>query len=258
MEEELSCPICWVSYPSSSMDGPTLDSSSSSSVEFLKSPCGHVACSTCMERLLLSTEPLHDFLRRRYLTNDRDDTNPSLVYEQAMDDIVSSCPSKGRCPICRENIDLFDLQPIITCNTSEVDGGLVPCRSTNLEKNTILDTFPVYDTIYLPKTNAFLDDSSSFTFHFMPMGGSSTQVTPCPFIRFENTSKNVRKDQPFEPGFFFFPKSNTFHGKIDWTKVYLKNTMIRVFFCFFYGNACMNSFIFFCFRVFPMTFVIIP
>jgi hypothetical protein len=132
-----------------------------------------------------------------------DDGNPSIVYDQVMEDIVASCPSKGKCPICRMNIDLFQVTPIVTLETS---------KDPIFEGITELNMFPFFGAIFESKNVSF--QNSSFSFHFKSLEGSER-----PFIRFEDESQGQQHDQLFEPCFFFFPKSNTFHGKIDWTKV---------------------------------------
>ena len=214
MNEELLCPICLLS--SSSCE----DILESTAVVFMKSPCGHVACAPCFERLLLITEPLHDFLRWR---NSLDERNPSLLYDQAMDDIVASCPTRGKCPICRVWVDLFHLTPIVkNCSST------IPI----LQRITDLTLCPIYDMIFLPSNKG--SEGSSMSFHFTTLSQGSTASYP--FIRFEHSSYSntdsrcMGYDKPFQSDFFFFPKSNSFHGKIDWTEVRLSYMYPRPYF----------------------------
>jgi hypothetical protein len=189
-DEELYCPICWVS------------SSQDKNAIFVKTPCGHVACYTCLERLLLSTESIHDFFRR-YLS-----LEGQASYEQTMQHIAASCPTRGQCPICRQWIDLFDL--------TQVDTNTTP---TLLAKITQLQLFPIYDMVFIPSLKSLV--GPSFSFHFTSSGDVS-----CPFVRLDHSSdgsentvqQDLTYDQPFD-NFFFFPKSNSFHGRIHWVRV---------------------------------------
>ena len=84
-DSETDCPICLIHVP------------------LLVTPCGHKACQNCFERVLLTTSPSHNY-------SNMTDEYPLNNVEQFEDVIIYSCPSKGRCPLCRKFIDLFDLK----------------------------------------------------------------------------------------------------------------------------------------------------
>ena len=84
-EEQISCPVCWVSSDHSEHSDETgggLSSSAESSsqqVIFAKTPCNHVYCRTCIERILL----------------------PDVA-------------TMGTCPMCRTAVSIFDLRHATT------------------------------------------------------------------------------------------------------------------------------------------------
>lgn len=82
-EEEISCPICWVSSDDLSkhneITAPTNVPTAAEQINFAKTPCNHVYCQTCIERILLP-------------------------------DIATS----GTCPMCRTAVSIFDLRHATT------------------------------------------------------------------------------------------------------------------------------------------------
>ncbi len=74
-------------------------------------PCGHQACLSCLERIFLTTSlrPADAMNSRRRLGQGTDsDENGEKEFLE--DCIISSCPTRGRCPFCRTSMSLFDLR----------------------------------------------------------------------------------------------------------------------------------------------------
>ena len=81
-DEESCCPICLI---------PTTN--------YVTAPCTHSACQQCFERILLSTSS------SRNRNGWDDDYN-----EEAVEDRITECPTRGRCPFCRRAVNMFDLK----------------------------------------------------------------------------------------------------------------------------------------------------
>ena len=94
-EEHIMCPVCWISSNDSTADEGG----------FAKTPCNHVYCRTCIERVLLP-------------------------------DIATS----GTCPMCRTAVSIFDLRNAVTEDALYPSNSDVSCWPI---ANTLFEQFPV-------------------------------------------------------------------------------------------------------------------
>jgi hypothetical protein len=89
-EEQISCPVCWITSDPDNNETtvtaadqpPAAESSSSQVIIFAKTPCNHVYCLNCIERVLL----------------------PDIA-------------TMGTCPMCRSAVSIFDLRHATTLNS---------------------------------------------------------------------------------------------------------------------------------------------
>ncbi|KAL3788080.1 hypothetical protein HJC23_008142 [Cyclotella cryptica] len=103
--DPLSCPIC---LSSSDENGP--------SRQFAKTTCGHIFCASCMEQVL--SKP------RSFQGQDEDD------------DVRFQCATRGKCPMCRQHVSLFELRDAVD------DSCLIIAR------NTTVSTWPIRNARY--------------------------------------------------------------------------------------------------------------
>eukprot|EP00553_Chaetoceros_curvisetus_P013290 CAMPEP_0204638702 /NCGR_PEP_ID=MMETSP0717-20131115/40180_1 /ASSEMBLY_ACC=CAM_ASM_000666 /TAXON_ID=230516 /ORGANISM="Chaetoceros curvisetus" /LENGTH=187 /DNA_ID=CAMNT_0051658553 /DNA_START=34 /DNA_END=594 /DNA_ORIENTATION=+ len=74
-------------------------------------PCGHQACLSCLERIFLTTSLRpSDAMNSRRRLGQGADSDENGEKEFLEDCIISSCPTRGRCPFCRTSMSLFDLR----------------------------------------------------------------------------------------------------------------------------------------------------
>lgn len=99
-EEDNACPIC-LCDPSSSL-------------AFVKGPCGHAVCRPCMERILLTPQSHH-----AYQNNDSE----------------MHIPTRGKCPICRYELNMFEL--IIAHKEAVGDEELAYPKNINVAESPI-------------------------------------------------------------------------------------------------------------------------
>ena len=95
-DSHISCPICLVS--SNDEHHEHEHGETEQNVVFVKTPCGHIFCLHCIERVLIKPR-------------------------------VGRIPTRGPCPMCRETVTLFDLCHAVEAesedasqNTTSVDG----------------------------------------------------------------------------------------------------------------------------------------
>ncbi|KAL7521422.1 hypothetical protein ACHAWX_006096 [Stephanocyclus meneghinianus] len=105
--EPLSCPICFTSS----------DENNETSRPFAKTTCGHVFCATCIEQVLSKPRAVQG----------RDDDD---------DDVRLRCATRGKCPICRGNVSLFELRHVTDDSSFIVD------------RNTKVSTWPISNACY--------------------------------------------------------------------------------------------------------------
>lgn len=182
-EEELACPICLLPD-----QHPVI------------TPCCHKACLQCFERILLTTNPGSNYYSMT--GNEQED-------EAIEDTIIRHCPTRGRCPFCRVNINMFDLRKQTLSSFEKYD---------NQDLINQLDS--VYDPILSMKDTPlnnlkFSDIRKSRTISF------DNGIPELWILGENNNEKEVERKQCFEGGFYYHEKSKTFSGIIDWTKVRL-------------------------------------
>ena len=170
MEEE-TCPICL------------------HNVSLISSPCSHRACRECFERILLSCK------------NDHFQFQGNSIDRNHIDDaIVNSCPTRGRCPICRQCIDMFDLK--------DFDGKFV------FEKNLLI-----------PKDLRGMSFSNED--HDLKILFSQNPLDP-PKLEMKNNDTPNQLDATevvFDEGYHFHVKSNTLIGTVTLQTAHLSGTV---------------------------------
>jgi hypothetical protein len=155
-QEEI-CPICLL---------PQSDER-----KFCTAPCSHRFCVPDAERVLLTKT-------RLAATNDATSADPHQLI-----------PTLGRCPICRQALNLFDLQ-------HDENGNLY-------EKNTDSLSWPVYGKIYSERNN-----SKGLRVSFEATGPTLSWYS-------DGISDEAPNVVAFQPGSHFHAQSRTFHGQID-------------------------------------------
>jgi hypothetical protein len=162
------CPICLV---------PGLS--------LLITPCGHKACKNCLNRVITTTRP----------------SSATFAYqdtEKSEDIITYTCPSKGRCPICRKLIDLFDLK------VWEWNEG---CDGYSNHDKYAYEKMPhVWNT---PLAGlCFENKERSMQVHF------PTSKNELPGVRILEDDGTTSIEMAFQDGFHYFGKSQLFLGQI--------------------------------------------
>lgn len=204
LSEPEECPICFTTDKDSSL---------------LITPCNHSACQSCLERVFLATS-----------SQDLDYNHDDM--ESVHDCIVASCPTRARCPICRQYINMLDMKKrsCIPVKGSSSSSNAV------YERNMCIEETPIAGMIFIPKG----DKIGSMSIHFPPHSSSSINSTNeedslehenaswqnnLPYINIENayghgTLDNgtpIPKRKYFEADSIHFDeKSKTFTGVIDW------------------------------------------
>ena len=230
MTSREECPICFTT------DTP-----------LLVTPCNHLACKLCLERLILSTN---------MVMAERDNINEDM--ETVQDCIVASCPTRGRCPLCRQYINMFDLKyhccsPDDSSNTSSKNEHDFSKKEVISEENSDIMLGYAYDQnisvgdtslagmIFVPRGKGIGQQSIHFPPHHI--NGSNddsdesdqpnnqytdSEYDTLPYISFENIDEDHKLDNGmqrpkrkyFDTGSLrFHDKSKTFTGEIDWTMV---------------------------------------
>ncbi|KAL3774068.1 hypothetical protein ACHAWO_005275 [Cyclotella atomus] len=200
-DEEISCPICL----SSSKD--------SSSTQFAKTVCGHIFCTACLTHVLCK---------------------PRKIYEDE-DDVRKICITRGKCPMCRGHINLFELR-----DTTNPDACAV-------EKNTDVKSWPIFGQAYLQKPLGRVSSRRESLMERLakedgPMKGFGIEFNFCSDVpamkfavpiytySFESTEHECLHELKFDD-FHFHKDTMTFHGKCraadsrPWTQMYPKNDL---------------------------------
>lgn len=185
-DEEYCCPICF-HHPD---DSHKL---------VIGGNCKHPVCQGCMERLLVASSS-----RGNNLSNYESATDEEMLKDQ-----IASLPTRGRCPICKASLDLFDIQyfmmehhDTISLYHKEYNLSNSPLRGCVISvdesyNNTTSHAWPFYiENLVFPE-----DDSS------------------LPYVEFkENYSTSSDDNAPlrryFQPKCFYNDHTHTFHGTV--------------------------------------------
>ena len=164
-------------------------------VVLVKTRCKHKTCLPCMERLLsIPVMPASERNRANaQVPNDDDDFD---------------IPTRGRCPMCREPICLFELERVDTSYESP----------RAISKNHNLSSTGLSGRVYVTNRSAIGDQS----IHFPSADDGSDAL---PYIDF-TLDKRIRLwtrrggsalKMYFEPDCHFHDVTRTFHGRIRWS-----------------------------------------
>lgn len=168
----------------------------------LVSSCGHKICRICFERVLLNTS---SFNNHRFRPNDAE-SNAEL-FEDA---VVSACPTKGRCPMCRKLINLFDLKEYRDHEEEEHKGSGVSVITVALhdayEKMTDISSCPLAGI-------SMGNRGRNMLFEFPAIADQ-----PPVYVKKDSGSGETLMRLPFEDGFHYHEKSKCFLGNLDFTK----------------------------------------
>jgi hypothetical protein len=194
-EQSTTCPVCWIS----SSDTPSSDNNqtitteatdpplsavavatSESPIIFAKTPCNHIYCLSCIERVLLP-------------------------------DIATG----GTCPMCRTAVSIFDLRNAATSSTIYPSNPDVVSswsisnkvykqypNGRNAGRRVLQRMMAKTDSIFQNKFCFEQDQIPKLQFHYSAEEGQSSD------------SLDDLKSYDFRR-FHFHPQSLTFHGKID-------------------------------------------
>lgn len=177
-DQEESCPICLRD------DGD---------VDLVRTPCKHISCLSCMERILATPVTTH----RENIYEDSDIPDDS-------DDL--DVPTRGRCPMCRHPIDLFQLEKVH-------DGPKVLVIS----KHHDIASTDLAGRVYVKNRSAI----GNHSIHFPALDGGSD---PRPYVDISKGDHSDRELQQhlaesngklfFEQGCHFHEPTRTFEGRI--------------------------------------------
>ncbi len=114
----LSCPICMISTDDEHGDNvndATTPPTMTTTTTFVRTPCDHVFCRTCMERVLLLPRGRH---RRTDTTTGRRRGGVGAGGSGG----GGHLPTWGPCPMCGESVSLFNLRCAVASLSSWGDG----------------------------------------------------------------------------------------------------------------------------------------
>ncbi len=166
-------------------------------VDFVKGKCHHSVCLPCLERILVAPiqRPQH--------------WEPSVVPD---DDAHLDVPTRGRCPICRSEICLFDLVRVSPNDDST--------SRRAITKNHEIFRTDLKGRVYVQDRSLIGDQS----FHFPPKDETMIDGDDAlPYIDFCK-AKNLKFDgggaipekKIFERDCHFHEPTRTFHGCLKW------------------------------------------
>jgi len=182
-EEQVSCPVCWVSSDLSEHNEATVATasdqsssaeSSSQKVIFAKTPCNHVYCRTCIERILL----------------------PDVA-------------TMGTCPMCRTAVSIFDLRHATT------EKALYP-------SNSDVSSWPIANNVYkqfsVGRRRGLQSFQTDGIFRNTSFCFNQGHIPKLQYINKEDAGEASDVDDLQSVDFqryHFHPQSMTFHGKLD-------------------------------------------
>jgi len=177
-EDQISCPVCWVSSGPSGHNDTTATTagdlsasaseSSAQEVIFAKTPCNHVYCRTCIERVLL----------------------PDIA-------------TMGTCPMCRTAVSIFDLKHATT------EKSLYP-------SNSDVSSWPIANNVYKQSPIRRRRGLQTFQTEMIFRNTSfSFNLGHIPKLQYGEAS-DPDDLQSFDfQRYHFHPQSMTFHGRLD-------------------------------------------
>lgn len=174
-QEQISCPVCWISSSDDPADNyeitikaadqPAAPAAELSQVTFAKTPCNHVYCLNCIERVLL----------------------PDIA-------------TMGTCPMCRSALSIFDLRH------AKTENALYP-------SNSDVSAWPIANNVYKQYPNGRRRDIEQFQEDGIFRNSSFCfDQGYIPKLRFINSIGDLQSAD-FQR-YHFHPQSMTFHGKL--------------------------------------------
>lgn len=166
-------------------------------VTLVKTLCGHTTCLPCMKRLL--TVPVLG------ATTGWHETHPAIVPN---DDADLDIPTRGRCPMCRQPVCLFELE---WWNGPQKD-------TLAISKNHNLSSTDLAGRVYI--RNRSVIGNHSIHFPEANVDGDSS----LPYIDFSmdeqiqewSRGRNMELKIKFQPDCHFYEATRSFHGRIKW------------------------------------------
>jgi hypothetical protein len=184
-DQEEVCPVC------------LLDD-----VSFVKGQCQHKVCLPCLERIL--SFPVQ---RPR-------DSNTILPHEDAHLDV----PTRGRCPMCRCEICLFDLERDAANDDTDPPTDVMLA----IEKNHDILATDLKGRVYVRNRLRVGDQSLHFPSDAEEEEAKKQGTGPLlPYIDFSKVEESefgtkLPEKKYFEPDCHFHFPTRTFHGRLNW------------------------------------------
>lgn len=170
-------------------------------VVFVKGKCDHCVCLPCMERILAA--PIH---RSR-------DWDQRAVPD---DDAHLDVPTRGRCPMCRSDVCLFDLVAVPTSDDSHAEPTFITTKNYEIIKTDLKGR------VYVQNRSQVGEQSLHFPSDEETATESDVQKT-LPYIDFSGVKDlhfangdPVPDRKIFEPDCHFHAPTRTFHGRLKW------------------------------------------
>ena len=180
------CPICW----------STAEEVRNQEIPLALTPCGHSACLTCIENVLL---------------------------------VRTDIPGYGTCPICRSEIRLFDLMVEVIDNYKTGDVHSQRLLQSYQDRTTIHGVNLKNSTLYGQIVYTREGGPGAYSMHFPKeitcinsSDNSNIDIRPyisCTALSHEkmDDGTNLPDILYFEPGYYWHDRSKTFHGRISWS-----------------------------------------
>ena len=182
-----SCPVC------------LLDD-----VPLVKSPCHHTVCLLCVSRILAAPS-------RRV----RGDWSLGVLPEE---DAHLDVPTRGRCPMCRSEISLFDLVKTGTPQEAESkDFSAGQSSHMAVAKNHSIATSGLKGRVYVE--NRCPIGEQSIHFPSSTGSGQNEDSNLLPYVDmslFPTANEVIPKKKYFEPDCHYHEPTRTFHGRLKW------------------------------------------
>jgi hypothetical protein len=124
---EMECPVCLQTQSQENKRGGEEDDSKvgggGNGIEMVVGECGHPVCMACIKRIVFATKP------SRAQTSSR---SHSSSHEEELDELaLCHLPLRGRCPMCRKMLCLFDMRHTHPNSTNTVAVTVAPGRNSN-------------------------------------------------------------------------------------------------------------------------------